>query len=289
MVMDQKVEYYKLPFYRRLTSIFMDLMMLILLFTIFLFPISSIIDNKIEKNQELTQCIKEMNDILVESGLFIVDKSGTITEDISDKAISLGYEYLNKLETYLSIKNESELFEYENGTYVEIGTKEEMNEFYKENWKIVYQELVSTEEYNKYNQKYIEIMEKYSGITYAISIVASIVILFMIIPIFSNNGKTLGKLIFKVSIVTNYYQKPNKLQVFIRQFFFVLLTFTFIPTIISLILVLFDKQGKSLHDYISSTRLIDSNIEKMLIKNYDENKEINNQNEEKKLIFKEGK
>lgn len=286
MVMDQKVEHYKLPFYKRLTSIFVDFMFVLILFTVFLFPVSKIIEKQINNDERIMENINAMNDILLESGLFIM--SDGFKENISDEGITLGYEYLNRIDEYLSIKSESELFKYQNGQYVPIGEEEELNEFYKNNWKIVYTELIKTEEYSKYNNEYVEVMDGYTSNTYAISLVVALSIIFLIIPLFNKNGKTLSKLIFKISVVNENYDKPTKLQIFIRQFFFVLLTFLFIPIVISLVMVLFEKRGKSLHDYISMTRLIDSGAEKMLIEEKKNNKKREEEVKIDEFNFKEG-
>lgn len=289
MVMDEKVEYFKLPFYKRLSALMIDLSMIVVLFTIFLLPISSIISNRINKNEELQQCVLEMNEILLDSGLFIKvevedENNGKtvyeVREEISDNSITNGAQYLGLKDDYFKLKEESGLFEYNNGEYIEIGEKTELDKFYDEAWKNYYNKVIKTEEYVTYNQRYAEIMNGYTSSTYAISSVISIAILFLIIPLCNKSGKTLGKLLFKISVINDFYEKPNKLQVFVRQFFFVILNFLFIPAILSLVISLFEKRGKSLHGYISSTRLIDSNVEKILIEKMKNKKNENIKDDE---------
>ena len=262
--MDEKVEYYKLPFYKRLTSIFMDIMFVLFLFTLFLFPISKLLENRLNKNEALIESVNNMNDILLDSGLFILTIDG-MKEDISDEGIIKGYTYLNDLNSYLSIKDESGLFEYKNDTYVEVGNEEDLNKFYKDNWKIIYDKIVASDEYSKYNKVYIEIMDEHSGITYAISLLSVVVILMLIIPVIDKRGRTLSKMIFKISVVNDDYEYVNRMNIFIRQFLFIFSCIIVIPFVISIAMVLFERRGKSLHDYISFTRLIDDSILKKII------------------------
>ena len=264
MIMDEKVEYYKLPFYKRLTSIFMDIMFVLFLFTLFLFPISKLLENRLNKNEALIESVNNMNDILLDSGLFILTIDG-MKEDISDEGIIKGYTYLNDLNSYLSIKDESGLFENKNDTYVEVGNEEDLNKFYKDNWKIIYDKIVASDEYSKYNKVYIEIMDEHSGITYAISLLSVVVILMLIIPVIDKRGRTLSKMIFKISVVNDDYEYVNRMNIFIRQFLFIFSCIIVIPFVISIAMVLFERRGKSLHDYISFTRLIDDSILKKII------------------------
>ena len=299
MIMDEKIEYFKLPFYKRLSSIIIDFSIIVVAFTIFLLPISSIMGKRLTNNVELKECVVAMNEMLLESGLFIKkevidEESGEVAyeviEEITDQAITAGSEYLGMQEEYEKLKDESGLFVYENEQYIEVGTKEDLDKFYKEAWNTFYSELINSESYSSYNKKYAQIMTSNTTTTYTISIVISASLFFVIFPLLNKNGKTLGKLLFKISVVTDNYEKPNKLQVFIRQFFFVVLNFLILPAIISVVISLFEKRGKSLHDYISSTRLIDSNVEKILkekMKNKD--KEENNNPNEYGLNLGEGK
>ena len=264
MIMDEKVEYYKLPFYKRLTSIFMDIMFVLFLFTLFLFPISKLLENRLNKNEVLIESVNNMNDILLDSGLFILTIDG-MKEDISDEGIIKGYTYLNDLNSYLSIKDESGLFEYKNDTYVEVGNEEDLNKFYKDNWKIIYDKIVASDEYSKYNKVYIEIMDEHSGITYAISLLSVVVILMLIIPVIDKRGRTLSKMIFKISVVNDDYEYVTRMNFFIRLFLFIFSCIIVIPFVISIAMVLFERRGKSLHDYISFTRLIDDSILKKII------------------------
>lgn len=264
MIMDEKVEYYKLPFYKRLTSIIIDIMFIVILFTLFLFPVSKVMENRLNENEKLSECIDNMNDILIDSGLFIYTEKG-MKEDISDEGIIKGYTYLNDLNSYLSIKDESGLFEYKNDTYVEVGNEEDLNKFYKDNWKIIYDKIVASDEYSKYNKVYIEIMDEHSGITYAISLLSVVVILMFIIPVIDKRGRTLSKMIFKISVVNDDYEYVNRMNIFIRQFLFIFSCIIVIPFVISIAMVLFERRGKSLHDYISFTRLIDDSILKKII------------------------
>ena len=64
-----------------------------------------------------------MNNILLESELFVINDQGSLEEDISDESIIKGYNYFNDLSTYLDIKEKSELFIFENEEYIEYTIK----------------------------------------------------------------------------------------------------------------------------------------------------------------------
>ena len=103
MIMDEKVEYYKVPFYKRLTSIIIDIMFIVILFTLFLCPVSKVMENRLNENEKLSECIDNMNDILIDSGLFIYTEKG-MKEDISDEGIIKGkkyYEVIYSIKMYL--------------------------------------------------------------------------------------------------------------------------------------------------------------------------------------------
>ena len=274
--MDEKVEYYKLPLYKRIISLVMDISFVVILFTFFLFPVSKILESRLNKNEVLMESIDNMNDILLDSGLFIFNENGVMVEDISDKGITNGYIYLGKLDEYLSIKNDSELFKLENDTYIEIGTEEEILKFYKDNWLVVYNKVVLLDSFVENNKVYVEIMDEHSGITYTISIVASIGILILIIPFIDKKGRTVSKMLFKISVVDEDYENFTRMQIFVM----LVSVITILPLVISITTIMFEKRGKSLHDYISFTRLVDSNLQKTILEEKKKKQEL------KELDFK---
>lgn len=111
---------------------------------------------------------------------------------------------------------------------------------------------------------------------------------YVYVPMFINNGQTLGKKIMKLRIVSNDYSEASKKQIFIRQFVIILLlegslytssnmlhqvlnevtganivsiynTIGIAITVLSALLVVIFKSRRALHDIITSTRVVAEN------------------------------
>ncbi|MBC5629211.1 RDD family protein [Clostridium sp. NSJ-6] len=111
---------------------------------------------------------------------------------------------------------------------------------------------------------------------------------YVYVPMFINNGQTLGKKIMKLRIVSNDYSEASKKQIFIRQFVIILLlegslytssnmlhqvlnevtganivsiynTIGIAITALSALLVVIFKSRRALHDIITSTRVVAEN------------------------------
>ena len=111
---------------------------------------------------------------------------------------------------------------------------------------------------------------------------------YVYVPMFINNGQTLGKKIMKLRIVSNDYSEASKKQIFIRQFIIILLlegslytssnmlhqvlnevtganivsiynTIGIAITALSALLVVIFKSRRALHDIITSTRVVAEN------------------------------
>ena len=266
MIMDQKKDEYKLPFYKRLFALVIDVSISIILFTILLMPISSIYSNKINNDKKISELTIKMNEILLDSGLFVLNDKGIMNPSVDDESIENGYEYINDAKTYKQIKIDSELFKSEDDILIEIGTKEEMEKFYNENWMKVYVEVRKIEEFSLYNEQYEKLIDEYTSETYVISIIITVTILFLIVPLFNNKGRTVAKMIFKITVIDDNYGKVNKLNMFLRQFFLIISVFSLFPAAVSMVISLFTKRGKTIHGLLSATRVIDSNIYDSMLK-----------------------
>ena len=260
MIMDRKNEEYKLPFYKRLFSLVIDISISMMLFTLLLIPISNVYSNKINNDEKINELTIKMNEILLDSGLFVLNSNGFMDPNVTDDSIENGYEYIDDFKTYNQIKIDSELFKLENNVFIEIGTKEVMEKFYNENWMKIYVEVRKTDDFALYNTQYEKIIDEYTSETYVISIISTVTILFLIIPLLNKNGRTLAKMFFKITVIDDNYGKVNKLNIFLRQFFLIMSIFSFFPAIVSIIIVLFTKKGKAIHGLLSATRVIDTNI-----------------------------
>ena len=111
---------------------------------------------------------------------------------------------------------------------------------------------------------------------------------YVYVPMFINNGQTLGKKIMKLRIVSNDYSEASKKQIFIRQFVIILLlegslytssnmlhqvinevtganivsiynTIGIVITVFSALLVIMFKSRRALHDIIINTRVVTEN------------------------------
>ena len=111
---------------------------------------------------------------------------------------------------------------------------------------------------------------------------------YVYVPMFINNGQTLGKKIMKLRIVNNDYTQASKKQLFIRQFVIILLlegslytssnmlhqvinevtganivsiynTIGIVITVFSALLVIMFKSRIALHDIIINTRVVTEN------------------------------
>lgn len=97
--------------------------------------------------------------------------------------------------------------------------------------------------------------------TILVIIATSIVILAL--PIFLKHGQTPGKKVFKLGVTTSNGYRVGPIQLLLRYFAFLLINILsnfLIPIIfpfISLTIMVFNRKGKSLHDLIASTRVVD--------------------------------
>lgn len=280
MIMDEKVEYYKLPFYKRVTSVFMDIMLTFSLYLLLLLLAAVVVPNIMNNDSKLASYTSGRSGILYESNLYeIVDNK--LVEVYEDDNIQNGFIFTGNLDKYNENKEKSKLFIVEDGQYIENGTEEELKKFYKENWTIAKKYIEETDEFKSYDEPYKKRMKLYLEVFLVVPAFISIIGLLIVVPFFNKDGKTLSKYMFKISVVNENLENLNRLQIFTRQFFFVLSIFTLIPMIISLIMYMFSERGKTLHDYVSLSRVIDSNVKKALDKRKKENRDVN------KLMFKE--
>lgn len=280
MVMDEKVEYFKLPFYKRLSSIFIDIMCAFTLFILLLLLFSMIIPSYMNKDDELNDSLINREKIVFQSNLYVIENNRYVAS-YEDENIIKGFEYTNNLEIYLENKEESELFVYENGEYIENATQEELDKFYKENWNIALSFIKQRDDYKYYDAIYQDIYQEYTEKLLIWPALISVIGLLIILPFVNKDGKTIGKFIFKISVSDLDLETSNKLQIFMRQFFFVISIVTVLPLIVSFLLSLFNKDGRTIHDYLSKTRLIDSKVKKILLDKRKKEEEL----DEEKLVF----
>lgn len=264
MVMDEKKEYYKLPFYKRLTSVMVDFMLTFTMFVLLVLLFATFVPNLMNKDEELKSYYSEMTTFLYNTDLYGINNEGVVAI-YEDDNIYNAFEFSNHLDVYLENKEKSGLFTLIDNSYIEKGSKEELDAFYKDNWELAKRYIENMDGYRVYNELYQDKVQDYLGLSIAVPLLVSVLIIFIVIPFINPDGKTIGKKLFHISVVTDDLKPTNRLQIFSRQFFFVLFTMTVIPSIVSLVMYMFKANGKTLHDSISLSRVIDSNVKKVLL------------------------
>lgn len=97
-----------------------------------------------------------------------------------------------------------------------------------------------------------------------ISTAIALLIFYLLIPMLLKDGKTIGKQVFGLALVNKLGYKVSKLQIFFRFLAFAVVEvigsfYTIMGTIlISYTIMIFGKKNLSIHDYLASTRVIDS-------------------------------
>ncbi len=112
--------------------------------------------------------------------------------------------------------------------------------------------------------KLTKITDKYFNMQFFICITTGVVIFYLILPLCLKNGKTLGKLMFGMSLTNNGGYKVTKVQIIVRFAAFYLInvilglyiTF-FISVFVSFTCMVFSKTYSSAHDFCAATLVVD--------------------------------
>lgn len=107
-------------------------------------------------------------------------------------------------------------------------------------------------------------MQMYLTIETLTNIVLTTTIFVLLIPMLTKNGQSLGKMIFKLSITNQYGYRLKPWQLIVRYLAFLVFevfSWYLIPMLglfVSLTLAIYNKKGRSLHDLIAMTRVVDA-------------------------------
>ena len=133
--------------------------------------------------------------------------------------------------------------------------------------------------FNNYDDTYLDLARKitiYSICTILLSLTIAALILYLIIPLCMKNGETIGKKLFFVGLASAKDGfKVKKSQIIVRYlvFYFIELLASIIaiglPLIVSFSMLVFGKNGNSLHDYLAATILVDRK-KSVIYKDYEE-------------------
>ena len=105
-------------------------------------------------------------------------------------------------------------------------------------------------------------LQMYVTIETLVNLVFTTTIFYLLIPIFTKNGQTLGKMIFKLYVCDAYGFRLKWWQLLVRYLAFLIFeifSWFVIPVLglfVSLTMMTFSKKGRALHDFIAVTRVV---------------------------------
>ncbi len=265
--MEQKYKtYIKASTFKRISAFLMDCLLIFIGTCLLAIAVNFVVIN----TKGYKEVNKQYNEIAFRSPIFFNNdgKPSLVEEDI-DNALFLFYkEYdeINHLEnSYRNIKSESSLFKYDEllDSYIEIGTEEEMKKFYKIELNKAYYLFLSSDDVSGLVTK----TNIYTLITISISLFASTLIFWLIIPLFLKDGASLGKKMVGLSYVStkSFGNKVGKTAIILNFtiFFIICVVFSFlllgIPLAINGIFILVNKNGYGIGDYYTGMVMIDKN------------------------------
>lgn len=271
-------EIYKVSFSRRISALIFDLFLIVFVFllinTFVMSPLLAIpfdYDNNVQLR----------NEIMIESNLYYKnEETGEINEIVTkyekgdfkgnfdeffiefDTSINKFYEkYQDSLENeYLKAKLNSSFFKEDLSLKENVKESDLLDFMYK-------QYDVAFSNFSFVDENYLKLSKSiitFTVLTILISLVLSIIIFELIIPLCFPNGETLGKKLFSIGLVNAKDGfKIKKSQILVRfvvlLFFETLLSILLIaiPLFITFSFMLFSKSGSPLHDYFAAIICVD--------------------------------
>lgn len=294
---------YKAKLRKRISSLIIDLFVMLTLFTVFFSFVFSPIFSSVSKIDFYESKIHE---IQLSSHLYIKDNENgyVLINDNFDKNITsfyleFDYEDIEKddVKDYLSMyenrKVESNLFDYsqENGwSEKKDADKGELSKFYSDELEKADSLLNKRLSLNKYAYHMISLRV----IVIVVSLIFTYLFYNLLIPLIMKNGRTLGRFICGLAIVDqfgyNVRYKRMVLRCFVGLFFNVVLAIFFaIPWFISITMLIFSKNAITIQDYFSLTYVVDAR-ESTLFNSKEEQEEFErkNNNKEFKYVHQKG-
>jgi len=191
-----------------------------------------------------------------------------ITVEQLDYYVAMLYTNIGDIDSFNASKVDSELFD-ESGLPLESAKEEDLKNYYFDQ----YQKVFESEKFKNYKDGYIynlgdelntiDIFKAYS------SYFVSLVIFYLLIPMLSKKRQTLGKRILNLEVIdAKTSQNASKMQILIRfaaitliEFFLsmILSGLLYLPLLVSIIMMVITLNQSTIHDYISGTRVIETN------------------------------
>lgn len=266
---------------KRLLSVVIDLVLFLILMFIFSnFVINPIIQNTTDYQNQY----QIYEDKLVSSGLAVKDENNTLqiafynynTNEVDnyDKILvefytnfdaSKATENLTKYQN--SKKDYGDLFIYDEQTNIYTFNKENLDNsqtFFISSFNDALNYLLNND--NEYANSY-KAISFYMNLSKYLSVFVAALIPFMIIPLFLK-GKSVGKLVMKLEVkkISNELEDVKLSNICLRSLALIIIEVVGsyliygIPALISLFMIMGNKNGMSLHDYIAKTCVIDKTI-----------------------------
>lgn len=275
--MTKNVVYKKPKWLRRVSSALIDLIATFVLALLLLFATTPISKSLFDANNAQ----EAIDNYLLESKLYYIDGSGEIKLDNSvssfDDRLTYFYNtYTDKLEEYnLKKISNIELFDSEGNEILDSKISENKVKY------LAFYIPISEECVDLYSA-YLNNIDDYKNalnatsqaLYFSILMAALIgfVVFYLIIPLIDKQGRTLGKMVFKLRLISkaSIEARPSKTQILFRQLITILFEYVLtittigmfgfplpIALIATILLVIFTKYNQSLHDILASTFLVD--------------------------------
>jgi len=242
---------------KRILSGVMDLILIFLFTSLFMFGIFYLFVNNNSQYQSATQ---EYQQIHISSHLFTLeDGELTLIDENYDECLTKCFDKYDSLDEYYDHKEKSELFNSD-GSVKDDATGDKLFNFYQGEINYAITNFIQKEPLYAKNYQYII---KIQTIVIVSSCLLSVSIFELIIPLCLKNGKTIGKLVTHLAIVKSDGFKVKKKNIIIRFVSYFVINILLglysygLILILSFMLSCFNYRGMSIHDFISSTTIID--------------------------------
>lgn len=289
-----KHEIVKAPIFRRIGAFITDIFIVLFLFLIFNTYVFSPIFANVFSYQEN---VIRYQEIMVDSNLYYEDAQGNVDEIINEFAngdfksseLSFYKKVDNCIESfylkyhqdgleiidYYKSKESSTLYDYINNVYV---LKNDVDiELYKD--FIIDEYDIALNLFSKVDVEYIEIAREltiFQVVTALSALTISYALTYLIIPLFIKNGETIGKKLLAIGIVSakdGFAIKKSQILIRFLVIFFIEVLASImlfgIPMILSFTMLIFNKNGLAVHDYLSATICVDKK-QTLIFKDFDE-------------------
>lgn len=272
----------------RIGAALVDLFLTMLLLTV----LSSLIVSPILSGSEKYQTSYEIYSTgLVSTGLYVEDEqnSGRLVAlidavsdaengttfsleraDTYDQALIQFYTFYSqeKVSEYLETKKTSGIFTYDSGTDTFSLTEGVSATAAYSFFSGAYTTATSfyLERNEAENQAY-RTLRTYATLSNVLCIGISVAIVYLLIPLLLKDGRTLGKKLFAMKVMSakDYTAKAKWYQILLREVFFVcveliLSYFTYmVPLLLGTVFLCANKKHVALHDYVGGTLVVDAN------------------------------